>query len=174
MDIVRVDISMLATVESALLKIQLNITLQNVSDNIITAKQAISLLLVLALLSLTLFPIHYHFHHETVNTHANVESKHHGHEHEHGHSTGHVSEVHKSFVLIDSDHPEDSHTMEPVSDLKLKSATTPLVFAFLILSLLVVPLLSSRIYSRLLALNNLKLPCFHCYKSPPLRAPPAL
>ena len=102
--------------------------MQNVSDNIITAKQAISLLLVLALLSLTLFPIHYHFHHETVNAHANVESEHHG--HEHGHSTGHVSEVHKSFVLIDSDHPEDSHTMEPVSDLKLKSATTPLVFAF--------------------------------------------
>lgn len=143
--------------------------MQYVSDNT-TTKQAVSFLLVFALLSLTLFPIHYHFHHEDVNAHAIVESKHHGHDHNHGH----VSELHKSFVLIDSDHPEDSHTIEPVPDLKQKSATTPLVFTFLVLSLLVIPLLSSRIYSRLLVLNNLKLPCFHCYKSPPLRAPPTL
>lgn len=146
--------------------------MQHISDNTISAKQAISFMLVLALFSLTLFPIHYHFYHDDVKAHAIVESKHHV--HEHGHHNGHVSEVHKSFALIDTDHPQDSHTMEPLSDLKLKSATTSLVLVFLILSLLVVPLLSSRIYSRRLVLNNLKLPCFHCYKSPPLRAPPTL
>jgi hypothetical protein len=146
------------------------------THNITTTKQAICFLLVVTLLSLTLLPIHYHFHHVDAgaDTHASKEAKHHNHESddEHSHQTVHVSEVHKSFALINSDVPEGSHTMEPASDFKLMSIFTLLVFAFLVLSLLVTPVLPSRIYSRRLILNNIKLPCLRWYKSPPLRAPP--
>lgn len=134
-------------------------SMRHTISNIATYKQAISWLLVLSFLSLTLFPCHFHLHHGEEPTPASITAY------------NHFVDLHGVLDLTDSDHHQDSHTIEPATDLTLKSLSVQLPLAFLVLSLLVL-LPYTRAERLNIATINDKLPHFRWHTTPPLRAPP--
>lgn len=125
-----------------------------------TSKQTISWLLVLALLSLTLFPYHYHLNHEEVASPVGIAAQQHAVDH------------HGALDLTVSDHQQDSHTVEPATDLTLKSSSVQVPLAILVLCLVILLPLSMRVDRLRIETVNQRLTQLRWYTTPPLRAPP--
>lgn len=141
------------------------------SERLDTDRRATSWLLIMLFLSLTLFPVHFHFYHEEGAGHTDAVADHHVDHHKAG---DHVTQAHGALDIFDLDHNEGSHTIEPVSDSKMKAASYQLVLAFLIISLVLLSVSPVRALSRRLEDFEQKLSCLHWYNSPPQRGPPAV
>lgn len=135
--------------------------MRHISHKTITYKQAAVWLLVLAFVSMTLLPYHYHLHHEDHSSPADVTTK------------SHLVELHSALTTADSDHHQESHTVEPASDIRLKSANIHIPLAILVLSLMLLMPPVIRVYSLRLATESHQLILQRWYTSPLLRAPPA-
>jgi len=136
--------------------------LRSIRNMAYTSKLAINGLLVLAFLSLTLFPYHLHLHHhdDEAVAPANITTQ------------GHVTELHGVLDPTHSEHHQDSHTIEPASDITLKSSIIKLPFAALILVLAILLPLFKRVLSLQPAAIDQRITYHRWYTTPPLRAPP--
>lgn len=114
-------------------------------------------LLLLAFVAAALFPFHYHLHHDS--------DSHHGEKH--------VVESHALLETEHADHHQTAHTIDPASDLTLKSTPFQLAFALLASLLLFLLPLSLGEARHGPAPVDQRLPRFRWITSPPLRAPPA-
>ena len=119
-------------------------------------------MLILAFLSLTLFPYHYHLHH-AADTQA--------------HDVGiqdHVIDIHGHLDASGFSHHDDSHTINPVTDVPIKKSNVPLQLVFVLLTLLLImPLLTQKVRQHPRSVKH-RLPLSNFYTTPPLRAPPRI
>ena len=126
----------------------------------VACQRAVCRMLIVAFVFFLLFPFHYHIHHVTDPVAQDVDHP------------VHVADVHTHVDAGDLDHHADSHTVEPATQVSLKSSGSHLPWVvMLMIFVLTLPFMAQ---ARLLLPLPLpqRLPCFNRHSTPPLRAPP--